>query len=133
MMAEVNRICPACGKNSPMDARHCPHCGNDTSAGVPMRQNTLLPATVTKAALPVMVTAGTLALRMLWKLVRQQLLSPAPPAVSTANRSVPQTSQSESPARRNGRSIRIRTAWAVGDANGIQRQGYSDQQIDFDE
>jgi len=115
-----------------MDAQHCPHCGVDTSAGVPMRQNALLPASVTKAALPVVVTAGTLALRLMWKLVRQQLFSPAPPA-ATASRSVPQAAQNESPARRNGRSIRIRTAWAVGDANGIQRQGYSDQQIDFDE
>jgi hypothetical protein len=131
-MAEVNRICPACGKNSPMDAQHCPHCGVDTSAGVPMRQGALLPASVTRAALPVVVTAGTLAVRFLWKLIRQQLFSPAPP-LATSTRNVPQPTQQEVPACRNGRSIRIRTAWAVGDVNGIQRQGYSDQQIDFDE
>ena len=129
-MAEVNRICPNCGKNSPMDAQHCPHCGNDVNAGVPMRQNSMLPASVTKAALPVVVTAGTLALRFMWRLVRQQLFSPAPPVASSKN--LPQQAAADAPARR-GRSIRIRTAWAVGDANGIQRQGYSDQQIDFDE
>lgn len=132
-MADVYRICPACGKNSPMEAQHCPHCGNDISAGVPMKQNSQLPAALGKAALPVLATAGTLALRMMWKLVRQQLFSPMPPSAAPSDRSTPQRVQSETPARRGGRSIRIRTAWAVGDANGIQRQGYSDQQIDFDE
>jgi hypothetical protein len=132
-MAEVNRICPACGKNSPLEARHCPHCGHDATIGVPMRQTNLLPATVTRAALPVLVTAGTLALRMVWRLVKQQLLSPASLSVVTPSKTMPQASPSDTPARRSGRSIRVRTAWAVGDANGIQRQGYSDQQIDFDE
>lgn len=131
-MAEVNRICPTCGKSSPLDAQHCPHCGADVSAGVPMRHGSALPANVTRAALPVIVTAGTLALRFAWRLLRQQLFSPAPTTSATQSKNVPQTVPNQTPTR-SGRSIRIRTAWAVGDANGIQRQGYSDQQIDFEE
>lgn len=131
-MAEVNRICPACGKNSPLEARYCPHCGHDASTGVPMTTGSNLPATITKAALPVLATAGTLALRMMWRMLRQQFLTPVSNVTATTN-AVPQRTQSEQPVRRSGKSIRIRTAWAVGDANGIQRQGYSDQQIDYDE
>lgn len=134
-MEDVHRICAACGKNTPLDARHCPHCGHDTHAGTPMRQQRYLPATVTKAALPVLATVGTVVLRMMWRLLRDRMLTAAPPttSVTRTTQAQPMQQPAQQPARRTGRSIRIRTAWAVGDAKGIQRQGYTDQQIDFDE
>jgi ribosomal protein L40E len=138
-MAEVHRICASCGKNTPLDARHCPHCGHDTVSGLPMKADSALPAVMGKAALPVLATAGTLVARMVWRLVRERMLAvgsaptaqAAPPApVNRAPLAVERESQQ---AVRRGRSVRIRTSWAVGDANGLIRRGYTDQQIDFDE
>jgi len=133
-MAEIHRICAACGKNTPLDARHCPHCGHDTASGLPVKSESNLPAVVGKAALPVLATAGTLVARMLWRLLRDRLTAIATaPAPMQSTRSAPLAEREQPPAPRRGRSIRIRTAWAVGDANGIYRQGYTDQQIDIDD
>ena len=37
-MSDVQRICPQCGGSSGLQMAHCPHCGFDMQAGVPMRQ-----------------------------------------------------------------------------------------------
>jgi hypothetical protein len=139
-MANVHRICAACGKDTPLEARHCPHCGHDTVSGLPMKSESQLPAVMGKAALPVLATAGTLVARMMWRLVRDRLLAAAatpasPPARQPTRANVPmeRPAQSVQPAPRRTRSIRIRTQWAVGDANGMYKQGYTDQQIDFDD
>lgn len=141
-MADVHRICAACGKDTPLEARHCPHCGHDTVAGLPMKSESALPAVVGKAALPVLATAGTLVARVMWRLVREKLLAAAatpvaqPPAVRSAQQhpaAPPAAQPTTQPAMRRGRSIRIRTSWSVGDAQGNYRQGYTDQQIDFDD
>ncbi len=139
-MADVHRICAACGKDTPLEARHCPHCGHDTAAGLPMKSESALPAVVGKAALPVLATAGTLVARMMWRLLRERLIAatnaPAAGAHAVPATRAPQQVQPlppTQPAPRRGRSIRIRTSWSVGDAHGTYRQGYTDQQIDFDE
>lgn len=134
-MASIHRICPSCGKDTPLDARHCPHCGHDTLSGLPAHRESALPAVVGKAALPLVATAGTLVVRMIWRLVRERLTALAnAPAASPALRTQPPAPlEKQPPAVRRGRSIRIRTSWAVGDAGGIRRQGYTDQQIDFDD
>ncbi|MGL4651214.1 MAG: hypothetical protein ACRC1H_17540 [Caldilineaceae bacterium] len=137
-MADVHRICAACGKDTPLEARHCPHCGHDTISGLPVKAESHLPAVMGKAALPVLATAGTLVARVMWKLLRDRLMAVAnapatPPATRAAQTPAPRESQPVQAATRRGRSIRIRTSWAVGDANGMYRQGYTDQQIDFDD
>lgn len=135
-MAQVHRICAACGKDSPLEAQYCPHCGHDSYAGVPMKQSSNLPMVVTRAALPVLATAGTLAARLLWKLVRDRILPSATLTVRTeppAPLALREEQPLAPPSQRSRRSIRIRTSWAVGDANGVQRQGYTDQTIEFDD
>jgi hypothetical protein len=133
-MADVYRICAACGKNTPMEAQHCPHCGYDTRAGLPTRQPSALPMVVGKAAVPMLVTAGTLAARVLWKLVRDRMLSSARATlqVESPRREI-QPQPPQPPAHQGRRSVRIRSTWAVGDANGVWRQGYTEHQIDFDD
>ena len=77
---------------------------------------------------------STEAEKRLWNLLRNRLLTVSiAPTVSTTPAPAQQKTSTDVPAQRKGRSIRIRTAWAVGDASGIQRQGYTDQQIDFDD
>lgn len=133
-MADVHRICAACGKNMPIEAQHCPHCGYDSGAGLPVRQSGALPMVVGKAAVPMLVTAGTLAARVLWKILRDRMLGSASAALKAdAPRQQIQPQPPQPPAARPRRSVRIRTTWAVGDANGILRQGYTDHQIDFDD
>ena len=138
-LAQVHRICAACGKDSPLEAQYCPHCGQDSYAGLPMRQGSSLPMVVTKAAWPVLATAGTLAARVIWKLLRERILSaanitvrtePAAPVVRVDDQPI---AQPIAQSQRSRRALRIRTTWAVGDANGIQRQGYTDQTIEFDD
>lgn len=134
-MADVYRICTACGKSTPIEAQYCPHCGYDTQAGLPSRQSSNLPMVVGKAAVPMLVTAGTLAARVVWRLLRERLLSTPAPSLKTETPRQPLVPLQPQPpaAPRPRRSIRIRSTWAIGDANGIWRQGYTDQQIDFDD
>ena len=132
-MAQVHRICASCGRDVPLEAQYCPHCGNDSRTGLPMRQASNLPMVVTKAALPVLATAGTLAARLVWRLLRARLQQ----TTSLALRRQPEAPlapDEEKPiTARTKRTLRIRTTWAVGDAQGLQRQGYTDQTIEFDD
>lgn len=131
-MSTVHRICPSCGKNSPMEARHCPHCGYDTQAGLPVPQEKNLPAVVGKAALPMIVTAGTLAARMMWKLFRDRATT-----ALTASPAQPVTRAEPAPAAvsqgRRKSTIHIRSSWAVGDARGVWRQGQTEHHIEIEE
>ncbi len=136
-MAEVFRICAACGQNTPLEAQFCPHCGHDTQAGLPMRQSSALPVVVGKAALPMLVTAGTVAARLLWKLLRSRALPQVAATLQTRTTQQPLAPQPPQPpqeaAPRTRRSVHIRSTWAVGDANGNWRKGYTEHQIDFED
>ncbi len=135
-MSTVHRICAACGKDVPLQAQHCPHCGHDTQAGLPVKTNSGLPMVVGKAAVPMLVTAGTLIARMVWKLVRERSLPAATAALKVQPAPAPQPLTRGEPqpiVARARRSIHIRSTWAVGDANGIWRQGMTEHQIDFEE
>lgn len=137
-MSTIHRICPICGKDTPLDARHCPHCGHDTQSDLPVPQGASLPMVVGKAALPVLVGVGTLAVRMVWKLLRDRWTLPV---ANVAVDAVTKTAPFSSPARidqpsqpvRSQRTIRIRSSWAVGDANGVLRQGQVEHVIEIDE
>ena len=59
-MSDVKRICPQCSNAFPLDARHCTHCGYDMDASLPAPQSSL-PELVSKAAVPVLVGAASLA------------------------------------------------------------------------
>lgn len=127
-MSEIQRICPQCQAGSPLDMRYCPRCGYDHQAELPMRQSSL-PATVGKAAVPVLMGAATLVLRAGWKLLSSRLSATEPLRVQPP---APAPRQEVAP-RTTGRRIRIRSSWAIGDANGVWRQGSSEHIIEFDE
>ena len=140
-MTNVNRICPGCGQPSPLDAHHCPNCGYDHEAGLPVPQRNL-PATIGKAALPILAGAAGLAVRAVWKLVQNRLTQDAVYRVATnvtsPNAKAPiKPVAAEEPitvaASRPKRTIHIRSSWAVGDANGMWRQGSSEHTIEFDD
>jgi hypothetical protein len=131
-METVYRVCPECGKNAPIEAQYCPHCGTDTSSGLPVRQASNLPVVVGKAALPVLATVGTLLVRTLWKMLRQR---PGVFGAVIRPDATSAISPTQQPPTRNprGPSVRIRTSWAVGDASGIRQQGFTEHEIHFDE
>lgn len=140
-MTNVNRICPGCGEQSPLDAHHCPHCGYDNESGLPAPQRNLS-ATIGKAALPVLAGVAGLAVRAAWKLLQSRLTQDAiyKAATSVAKRNAQAPIQPAAPekpipvsASRPKRTIRIRSSWAVGDANGAWRQGSSEHTIEFDD
>lgn len=136
-MSEIQRICAQCGKNSPLEARYCAHCGYDTQAGLPAPRNTL-PVSLAKAALPVFAGVASLAIRAGWKFLQSRMAQaaiqsaadnviPIPKATTPA----PQTTQ---PApQRARRTVHIRSSWAVGDANGVWQKGNSEHTIEFDD
>ena len=62
-MSEVFRVCPNCGQDVAMAARHCGACGYNTQGGYPLEGRNNLPAMVTKVGLPVAVGLAGLALR----------------------------------------------------------------------
>jgi hypothetical protein len=131
-MSEITRICAQCGQSSPLEARYCPHCGFDAQAGVPTSlAGRQLPAVIGRAAWPVLAGAGALVMRAAWKFLQHQLAQPfvRPPAPTRQ----PPAPATPAPARRPRRVIRIRSSWAVGDANGVWRQGSSDQTIEIEE
>lgn len=135
-MSTVHRICAACGEDVPLQAQHCPYCGHDTQSGLPMKTNSNLPMVVGKAAVPMLVTAGTLAARLIWRLVRARGLPTATAALEVQETPAPQRIMRSEPqpiAARSRRSIHIRSTWAVGDANGVWRRGMSEQHIDIEE
>lgn len=136
-MSEIQRICAQCGKSSALDARYCPHCGYDMEGGLPVPRNTL-PVTITQAALPVLAGVASLAIRAGWKFLQARL---AESAVQSAKAKVipipkpttPAPQKNQPAAQRPHRTIRIRSSWAVGDANGVWQQGNSDHTIEIDE
>jgi rubredoxin len=126
-MSDVQRICPQCGGASPLQAQHCPHCGYDFQAGLPIERANALPATLSKAAVPVLLGAASLALRVGWKMLQGHMFQATTQAV--AQRPPEQAIQP----RRPRRTIRIRSTWAVGDARGRWEQGSSEHIIEFDD
>jgi hypothetical protein len=139
-MSEVKRICPQCGEPGPLAARYCPHCGNDSQAALPAPQSTL-PLALGKAALPILVGAASLALRAGWKLLQSQMAARVTETLTgkaidslRAHRSPQAPLRTEQPLQNKARhTIRIRSAWAVTDANGAQRSGMSEHHIEIDE
>lgn len=126
-MSQVHRICPHCGGNVPLEARHCPTCGADTWAGPPATRSGL-PAQVGRAALPLVAGLTGLALRFGWRLLQARLarLNPLETRARAARPPAPR------PAR-GRRVLRIRSSWAIGDANGIWRQGHEEHIIEIDD
>lgn len=142
-MTEVYRICPKCGANVARNARHCSGCGFDMDTGSIVERNSL-PATVGKAALPVLAGLAGLVVRAGWKLLRNQLAEMAnqqtldatvrssQPTRSPQTPKQPPASRSSSSSQQR-RTIRIRSSWAIGDANGVWRQGTEEHIIEFDD
>lgn len=132
-MSEITRICAQCGKQGALDARFCPHCGYDTQAGLPAPQSNSLPMVIGKAALPILAGVASLAVRAGWKLLKERLLQP--PSQSTRTVAQPLAPRPTAPPapRQARRTIHIRSAWAVGDANGVWRRGSSEHTIEIDE
>ena len=127
-MSNVTRICPQCGHGNALDARHCAQCGYDTQATLPVPLSNQLPAVITKAAVPVLVGAASLALTAGFKLLQGMLSQPA------KNTQHPiQVKQQALPAKRGKMTIRVTTSWAVGDSSGAWRKGVAEQTIEFDE
>ena len=129
-MSQIQRICPQCTRSAPVESRYCPHCGYDTQGALPVQQNNL-PATLGKAALPVLAGVATLALRTAWRLLNERLAEQALKASESPQQ--PTIRQDVPPKRRSGRSIHIRSAWTVGDGSGNWQQGASEHTIDFDD
>ncbi len=135
-MSSVHRICANCGKDTPLQAQHCPHCGYDTQAGLPVKTTSTLPMVMGRAAVPMLVTAGTLAARMIWKLLRERNLPTATAAFNIQEAPAAQPVARGEPqgvAARTRHSIHIRSSWAVGDASGIWRQGMTEHHIDIED
>lgn len=132
-MSEITRICAQCGKPSALDAQFCPHCGYDMQAGLPAPQSTSLPMVIGKAALPILAGVASLAVRAGWKLLKARLLQPpAQPTRPVAQPLAPRPPATPA-ARSARRTIHVRSAWAVGDANGVWRRGSSEHTIEIDE
>ena len=138
-MNEVHRICPNCGGNTPINARHCPACGQDTVSGQMPIQRQNLPVAVGKAMLPVAVSVAGFALRAGWKLLQSRM---AQDAAKAAIQTVSQRAQSPAPRPQSPpvvadqspkRTVRIRSTWAVGDGRGNWKQGQEEHVIEFDE
>jgi hypothetical protein len=140
-MSEIQRICAQCGKSSALETRYCSHCGYDAQAGLPAPRNTL-PATIGKAALPVLAGVASLALRAGWKFLQSRLAeatvrtSPqnaVNPVIPTPKTTTPIPQNPQPALRRTRRTIHIRSSWAVGDANGTWQQGNSEHTIEIDD
>jgi len=144
-MSNIHRVCPECSARVAMEARYCAQCGYDAEMGVPATERQL-PATLGKAALPILAGAAGLAVRAAWRLLQnravqeaaqnvaqnalQKMAQPQPPATPESR---PQPRPWAESARTPRRTIRIRSSWAVGDANGIWRHGTSEHTIELDD
>lgn len=142
-MSEVQRICVQCGQANPMEARFCARCGYDSQGALPA-QRSGLPAVVGRAALPVLAGVAGLALRAGWRLLQSRLahglasqatatVTPAPKVDSPAPNNRAIAKSEGAPPARPRRTIRIRSTWAMGDANGVWRQGASEHIIELDD
>lgn len=127
-MSQVQRICGACGRSNPVEARYCAHCGVDSQAALPAPR-TSLPVALGQAALPVLIGAAGLAVRAGWRLIQskwarnlaQQALTPHP------------TESPAPPPARPKRTMHIRSAWAVSDGQGNWKRGMSEHTIELDD
>jgi hypothetical protein len=128
-MSEVFRVCPNCGQDVAVTARHCGECGYNTQGGYPLEGRNNLPAVVAKVGLPVAAGLAGLALRAGMQLLQKQLPVLANNAL---NRSAPRP---PAPSRkgRGSRFIHIRSKWAVGDRNGVWQSGEEEHTIEIDE
>ena len=70
-MSEVQRICPQCAAAGPLSARYCARCGHDYQGELPAPQSSL-PMVLGRAAVPVLVGAASVALRIGWKLLQSR-------------------------------------------------------------
>lgn len=133
-MSEIHRVCPRCGASVPLESRHCSRCGYDASAGLPVERRALLPAQVTRAALPVVAGIAGIALRAGWRLLRRRLAALAEQATPPPE-TPPVVERPPVPVApsRPRRTIRIRSHWAIGDANGVWRQGAEEHIIEIDD
>ncbi len=147
-MSDIRRICAQCGASVPLTVRYCGNCGYDFQGELPVAQSNL-PAVIGKAAVPFLLGAASLALRLGWKVLQSRWAqAAAESAVDAALKKVqpaktrpapnpapiqPAAPVEEPLAARARRTITIRSAWAVGDANGIWRQGFTEQRIDLDD
>lgn len=130
-MSNVTRICPHCGAGVQLDLQFCGQCGGDMEdAQLPVQQRNL-PAVLGRAAVPMLVGAASLAVRAGWKLLQSRSAAQvARRAMQTPQRRKEETAV-ESSRRRT--TIRIRSTWAVGDANGVWQQGASEHIIELDD
>lgn len=136
-MSNVYRICPECAGSVELDARFCPHCGHDTRAGLPV-QRTSLPATVSRAALPVVAGLAGLAIRAGWRLFQNYLKkvgkSEAPLMVPPNKQDIQRPSAEAMQTNRTPRrTIRIRSSWSIGDATGRWQHGTEEHIIEIDD
>ena len=135
-MSEVQRICPHCGEAGPLAARYCPHCGADSQAALPAPQSHF-PLALTKAALPLLAGAASLALRAAWKLLQSRMTAniteQAVQSLRTARNAQPPTSLTPSQPQRPRRTMHIRSAWAVPDGDGVRRRGVPELRVETDE
>ncbi|MCE7990163.1 MAG: zinc ribbon domain-containing protein [Caldilinea sp. CFX5] len=133
-MSEVQRICPQCGEAGPLTARYCLHCGADSQAALPAPQSSF-PLALTKAALPILAGAASLALRAAWKLLQSRMTATVTEQAVQSLRAArnAQPPAPITPPERPHRTIRIRSAWSVTDGNGVRRSGVSEHQIEIDE
>lgn len=143
-MSEVQRICPQCAAVGPLSARYCARCGHDHQGELPAPQSNL-PVMLGQVALPVLLGAASVALRIGWKALQsrwaQEAAERAVDAALRKAQQAPTVSPQDSPVvrqpdavvRASRRTVTIRSAWSVGDANGVWRQGFSEHRIDLDE
>ncbi len=137
-MSEIHRICPHCGGDTPLNAQHCPACGQDTLAA-PAEQRQL-PVSVGQAMLPVAMSVAGFALRAGWKLLQSRMAQDAARAAIQAagRRAQPPARQPAQPPaaptpEQPKRTVRIRSTWSVGDGKGNWRHGREDHIIEYDE
>ena len=137
-MSIIYRVCPECGEQSPLETKHCSHCGFDHEGGVPAVQKNL-PVAIGKAALPILAGALSLAARAGWRLLQNRLEQSAQQALAPrTNASVATTPDANStpiPSAPSAprKTIHIRSSWAVGDATGAWQRGSSEHTIEIHE
>lgn len=133
-MSDIQRICVQCGFANPLESRYCARCGYDSQGALPAPRTTL-PAVIGRAALPVLVGAASVALRLGWRLLQQRAsqATRVPPS-QPSRQIVPRQDAPPVPRpARARRTIHIRSTWATGDANGVWRQGSSEHFIEVEE
>lgn len=128
-MSEVFRVCPNCGQDVAVTARHCGECGYNAQGGYPLEDRNNLPEVVAKVGLPVAAGLAGLALRAGLQLLQKQLPTLAASALSRGAARPPAQSRK----RRGSRFIHIRSKWSVGDRNGVWRSGEEEHTIEVDE